>query len=327
VSNTIDQTGRSAARKEPAGNSSAAEQILSRSQSGRDLVQEFVPLAQSLEWFLGQEYLKERGNKAFLSDSSPVPYVVNNDGSLSRRAAQVLFESLEARGESQEKEALYVLELGIGVGLFARLFLDQFRDLCRKNGRDYYDRLCYIAADRSPRMLLDVARHGLLARHAGHYRLRVVDAMKPGEALPYDVAFRGERRETRDETRPLIRAVFLNYLLDCLPAAVLEVDSDPETGKPSAVRQLHVRTCVARNVKLADFTDMSGGSCASGRRWWPGERTRRRVRRRGGSCWRCMGCLLRSMNIGRSLECRPRTTETQRHREMQNAKCRMRKEK
>jgi len=44
--------------------------------------------------------------------------------------------------------------------------------------------------------------------------------------------------------------VFLNYLLDCLPAAVLELEGDQ-------VRQLCVRTCVARNVKLDGRTDMT----------------------------------------------------------------------
>ena len=45
--------------------------------------------------------------------------------------------------------------------------------------------------------------------------------------------------------------MFLNYLLDCLPAAVLELSEGEK------VRQLCVRTCVARNVNLKDRTDMT----------------------------------------------------------------------
>src|ERR1700730_14924085 len=63
---------------------STAEQVLGHAQAGREIVQEFIPLAESLEWTLGQAYLRGRGNKAFLSDTSPVPFVVNNDGALSR---------------------------------------------------------------------------------------------------------------------------------------------------------------------------------------------------------------------------------------------------
>src|SRR5436190_5651585 len=54
------------------------EQVLTQAQSSRQIVQDFVPLAQSLEWDLGQQYLRQRGNKAFISDSSPVPFVINN---------------------------------------------------------------------------------------------------------------------------------------------------------------------------------------------------------------------------------------------------------
>jgi hypothetical protein len=49
--------------------------------------------------------------------------------------------------------------------------------------------------------------------------------------------------------------VFLNYLLDCLPAAVLEVEGE-------TVRQLCVRTCLARGVNLADHTDLSADDLA-----------------------------------------------------------------
>ena len=69
--------------------SSLAEDVLADAQSGREIVQDFVPLAESLEWELGQQYLRERGNKAFISDSSPIPFVINNDGTLSRNAAEV----------------------------------------------------------------------------------------------------------------------------------------------------------------------------------------------------------------------------------------------
>ncbi len=223
-----------------------AEQILTNAQDSRAIVQDFVPLSTSLEWELGQEYLRARGNKAFISDASPVPFVVNNDGNLSRNVAEVFFTSLlEADQAGTLEPDIHVLELGIGVGLFARFFLDHFQELCEKSGKDYYDRLTYVAADRSERMLQDVIRHGVLAQHPGRYRLRVVDAMTPDKELPYDVSFVNHPRKDRP-----FRAVFLNYLLDCLPASVLQIDGD-------TIKELHVRTCVARNVKLEDFTDMS----------------------------------------------------------------------
>jgi tetratricopeptide (TPR) repeat protein len=243
--------------------------ILSNSQIGRDVIQNFCPLAESLEWQLGQDYLRRRGARAFTSDASPVPFVVNNDGTLSRNAAEVLFAALaEAEREGPLEGDLYVLELGIGVGLFARFFLDHFRDLCQKHGKDYYDRLCYLACDRSEAMLRDALRHGVFANHPGRVRLRAVDALCPEQSLPHDVMFRGQPVK--------LRTVFLNYLLDCLPAAVLRLDDDPgpgrgpetspqlsvsgqgrETSPQPRVTQLCVRTCLARGVRLADHTDLT----------------------------------------------------------------------
>lgn len=55
--------------------------VLAHAQASRDVVQDFVPLAESLEWELGQQSLRDRGNKALMSESTPVPLVINNDGS------------------------------------------------------------------------------------------------------------------------------------------------------------------------------------------------------------------------------------------------------
>ena len=48
-------------------------------------------------------------------------------------------------------------------------------------------------------------------------------------------------------------------MLDCLPAAVLEIDGDNAS-------QLCVRTCLARNVKLEDYTDLSPAALGRARR-------------------------------------------------------------
>src|ERR1051325_6237294 len=230
--------------KSPAQYSSVGEQLLAHAQAGREVIQDFVPLADSLEWELGQESFRWRGNKAFISDTSPVPYVINNDGSLSRNAAEVFFTSLaEAEKAEPLEEEIFVLELGIGVGLFARFFLDHFKELCHKNKKDFYDRLFYVAGDRSERMLLDALRHGVFGSHLGRIGVHYVDALKPEETLAKNARFHGQ------DHKPF-RAVFLNYLLDCLPASVVEIDGDN-------VKELCVRTCLARNVRLSEFTDLT----------------------------------------------------------------------
>src|SRR5438876_1122995 len=41
-------------------NGSPAERVLAHAQAGREVVQDFVPLSESLEWQLGSEYLRHR---------------------------------------------------------------------------------------------------------------------------------------------------------------------------------------------------------------------------------------------------------------------------
>jgi tetratricopeptide (TPR) repeat protein len=216
----------------------SAVEILAGVQAVRAVIQDFCPLRESIEWQLGQGYFRDRGNKAFLNDSTPVPFVINNDGNLSARAADAFFASLVAadRAGSLEPE-IFVLELGIGIGLFARFFLDSFRRLCERHDVDYYERLCYVAGDYSETMLLDACRHGIFAHHPGHYAVRVVDALSPERSLARDPLF-GDRAE-----RPF-HAIFLNYVLDCLPFAVLRVEGE--------IRQLCVRTCLARSADLSE---------------------------------------------------------------------------
>jgi tetratricopeptide (TPR) repeat protein len=54
----------------------------------------------------------------------------------------------------------------------------------------------------------------------------------------------------RDKLKGIFRAVFLNYVLDCLPAAILEVHD-------TELRQLCVRTSLARGAELSDYANMN----------------------------------------------------------------------
>src|SRR6516164_5880302 len=56
-----------------------AQAILTRALADRPVIEDFRPFAESIEWQLGGQYLRERGNKAFLGDARPVPYLINND--------------------------------------------------------------------------------------------------------------------------------------------------------------------------------------------------------------------------------------------------------
>jgi hypothetical protein len=73
-------------------------------------------------------------------------------------------------------EQLYVLELGVGNGGQARTWLDQFVELDRRHGRDYYRRLHYLMGDYSAHVL-DRAR-AEVGHHGDHVSGLVLDATR-----------------------------------------------------------------------------------------------------------------------------------------------------
>jgi len=175
-----------------------ATESIRNASVGWQMIEDYRPLAESLEWQLASLHWMQEGVLPFAQ--SGVPYLVNNDGLLSANSAALLFANCveAAPGEGR----IVVLELGAGTGLFARYFLDEFRHLCERDSRDYYQRLSYYVTDRSPRTVSQWEERGIFAEHAGHAIARVCDACHVPEIV----------------TEP-IQAVFCNYLLDSLPAA------------------------------------------------------------------------------------------------------------
>lgn len=78
---------------------------------------------------------------------------------------------------------LYVVELGVGNGSQARVFLDEFRALDAQQGRGYYRRLHYLMCDYSAHVL-GVAR-ATVADHAEHVSSFVMDATRPADVLGF----------------------------------------------------------------------------------------------------------------------------------------------
>jgi len=222
-----------------AGDAAAAAEVLSRAREGAVVLQDFRPLAESLDWELGQHAWASRGSRAFLADK--VPLKATSDGWLARNAAELLCAALDAARTLPP--VLPVLEVGVGHGLFARAFLGAFQELCQARGKPYYERLHYVAADKSQPMLDDLARHGMLDAHAGRFQLCRVDAERIGLDLAPLVGQGGPADGG-------FCAVFLNYVLDGLPAAVLRLDGQ-------GASQLCVRTSLARGIRLADFTPLT----------------------------------------------------------------------
>ena len=91
------------------------------------------------------------------------------------------WDDLDAR--SALPPELYVMELGVGNGLQARTWLDEFVTLSRAHSRDYYRRLHYIMGDYSPHVLGRALK--AVAHHGDHISALVVDATHPAVSLGF----------------------------------------------------------------------------------------------------------------------------------------------
>jgi hypothetical protein len=80
-------------------------------------------------------------------------------------------------------EELYVVELGVGNGNQAKVFLDGFREIDRRHGKGYYERLHYLMCDYSAHVL-DLARE-TVAEHTERVSSFALDATKPRTALGF----------------------------------------------------------------------------------------------------------------------------------------------
>jgi len=92
-----------------------------------------------------------------------------------------VWDGLQARHALPEE--LYVLEIGVGNGNQARVFLDELQNMDRDHGHGYYRRLHYLMGDYSPHVL-ELARK-TVAHHAEHTSSLVLDALRPTETLGF----------------------------------------------------------------------------------------------------------------------------------------------
>jgi hypothetical protein len=101
-----------------------------------------------------------------------------------REVIERLFEVWDALADRHAlSDEIYVLELGVGNGNQARVWLDEFARVDRERGRDYYRRLNYLMADYSPHVL-ERARTALLD-HADRISSLVLDAVYPTQTLGF----------------------------------------------------------------------------------------------------------------------------------------------
>jgi Tfp pilus assembly protein PilF len=198
---------------QPASGSRSVKDLLTRREGEGPLIQGLCPIVESVAWLRSQRYWEQAGANVFTSGE--VPYIVTNDGDQSSKAVELYVRSLRAAEQRQRrpdpKRTHYVLEFGIGTGLFAKSFLDQLKARSQRERTQDYELTTYIAADHSRGLLDDSESTGVLTDHEA----RVVRLHVPASGLAAAL------RARLPQAVGALRAVHANYVLDSLPFTIL----------------------------------------------------------------------------------------------------------
>ena len=201
------------------------------------LVQDYVPLCDSLEWELSQQYWEDRGLLPFVEND--VPFIVNNSGRLSQQCALFLYKHLAQKNSIDE---IRILELGAGIGLFARYFLDAFLAICTQENSDLYNKLTYYVTDYSAKTVEQWVQRDIFSNHMSRVIVGICDGMDPLNLTLSN----GEHHHLSH-----IDSIFCNYMLDILPSTVL-------SKKDDALTELSIQTNIAKDAfHLKDIKDIS----------------------------------------------------------------------
>ncbi|HEY5349895.1 MAG TPA: SAM-dependent methyltransferase [Candidatus Lustribacter sp.] len=166
-----------------------ARALARRSEPDRLYLESWSRTTASLIWSFNALYWKALGLWEEVS-GRPYEQALPGGESDARNAAAArdtirrLFSIWDGLAERRAlPDQLHVLELGVGNGNQARVWLDTFVEIDREQGRDYYRRLHYLMGDYSAH-LLDVAR-AHLREHDEHTSTLVLDATKPSSTLGF----------------------------------------------------------------------------------------------------------------------------------------------
>ncbi len=186
------------------------QQALASAAAEIRVIQDFTPLAESIEWHASRLHWESAGTQPFAN--SHVPYVVNNAGWLARLTADVLV----ANFRRHPAERFSLLELGAGTGLFAVQLLQAIETAAP----ELLERITFHVTDASAATVQHWVQNGQFEHFARQIRPVRCDAADIS-AIPGGT----------------FRAVFANYLLDSLPMAVIR-------RTPAGIEQLCVRSLI-----------------------------------------------------------------------------------
>lgn len=173
-------------------------------------IQDYVAYEDSLLWSLHRDYYQQEGLDAFLRQE--VPYNISSNPCLAAQSLRLLLAS-----RPDPTQALNVLEIGAGLGVFAHNFLRAVEAVAPEQT------LCYWLSDYSDAGLQQLAAHPVFADWYASGRLAFcrLDGEAPEQAR--DLA-------GKPLSLPAMDLIIANYVFSTLPTAVLMRQPAAEGG-------------------------------------------------------------------------------------------------
>ncbi|HEX5369049.1 MAG TPA: class I SAM-dependent methyltransferase [Dehalococcoidia bacterium] len=168
---------------------SALSRLTNGGSNGNQYLEDWRPGSSSLIWDFNGLYWNALG---FWEEATGKEYEQALPGGESdarnSAAAHEIIEGLfkvwdQLAARKALPEDLHILELGVGNGNQAKVWLDEFLRMDREHHGDYYRRLHYLMADYSPHVL-ERARENV-KEHAGRCSSLVLDARVPTQTLGF----------------------------------------------------------------------------------------------------------------------------------------------
>jgi putative S-adenosyl-L-methionine-dependent methyltransferase len=258
-------------------------------------LEDWVRPSKSVTWSFNRSYWRHLGawDETFEKDyAAALPGGVSDGTSPAFWADRIdaFMATLNRLDEwSELPDEIHVLELGVGDGQGAKVWLDAFAAACEEQGRDYVDRVRYLMADYSPHVLARAKER--VSEYAHLVRCLELDFRNPMSALSelrgkllfahtcnvYDNLPTDEvMRVGNHAYEPLVRA-------SITPAEMADLGSGqtcarPCTSRRSTSRSRHRRRCASHPAPTSTSTSWST-TCRSGRactcRRWPPRASRR----------------------------------------------------
>lgn len=176
---------------------------------------ERVSFDKSPIWEIQTQYYKNNGKNSWKKGQTP--FNITSNSRFAYQTAKIIYENIK----NINLEKIYILELGSGVGLFAKYFLDQLKKICYSKNKELFKRIHFMITDYSVKNLNDIIESKVFDEYkkSGNVDFYTLDINNPENLKNIDGI------ELKIENN-MLSAVIANYLYCVIPYKTIKKEQD-----------------------------------------------------------------------------------------------------